>query len=105
MAIVFKRLIFTPGGRREITHRLLNVIINRVVPGVGGLTGLEIGVGVCGSAANNRMLRIQRACAVGIDLVLRHQLQNRVVRQRDDFIDFVRSAETIEEMNKRHPAF
>jgi hypothetical protein len=33
------------------------------------------------------------------------RIQDSVVRQRDDFVDFVRGAETIKEMNKRHAAF
>ena len=50
------------------------------------------------------MLRIQPAGAVGINFCLRYQFKNRVIGQRDNFIDFVGRAETIKEMNKWHAA-
>ncbi|MNP33250.1 hypothetical protein D3C76_1264760 [compost metagenome] len=72
MPVVFKRLVFTPGGSSKIVHGPFDVIVHRVIPGVGGLTGLEIGVRVGGGAANDRMLRIQGTGAVVVDLRLRH---------------------------------
>ena len=50
------------------------------------------------------MFRIQRAQTVRVNLVLRQQVANGVIRKRGDFIDFMRSAEAVEEMDKRHPA-
>ena len=40
-----------------------------------------------------------------VDFRLRQQIQDSIVSQRDDFINFVRGAETIKEVNKRHAAF
>ena len=40
-----------------------------------------------------------------VDFRLRQQIQDSIVGQRDDFVDFVRGAETIKEVNKRHAAF
>lgn len=45
------------------------------------------------------MFRIEGASAMRIDVSLRQQIQNGVVRQRNDFIDLVGRAKTIEEMN------
>ena len=42
---------------------------------------------------------------MGVDLRLRQQIQDSIVSQRDDFIDLMRGAEPIKEMNKRNPAF
>ena len=50
------------------------------------------------------MFRVERAGAMGINFGLRHQFKNRVIGQRDNFIDFVGRAETIKEMNKWHAA-
>lgn len=51
------------------------------------------------------MFRAERAGAMGINFGLRHQFKNRVIGQRDNFIDFVGRAETIKEMNKWNAAF
>ena len=51
------------------------------------------------------MFRIEGASAMRIDVSLRQQIQNGVVRQWNDFIDLVGRAKTIEEMNKWHSAF
>ena len=104
MAVKLKRFVLAAGGGGEVIHRFLDMIINRVVPRVGGLPRLEVGVRVSGGPADHRVFRIERALAMLSDFLLRQQGANRVVRQRGDFVDFVRSAETIKEMNKRHPA-
>ena len=51
------------------------------------------------------MLRIQRAGAMCSNFVVRQQAADGVIGQRHDFINFVRGAETIKEVNKRHAAF
>ena len=104
MAVIFKRFIASTGGVGKIIHRLLNVIVNRVVPRVGGFTRLEVSVRVCGGAANNRMLRVQGAGAVGGDVFLRQQAADRIVGQRHDFVNLMRRAEPVEEVNKRYAA-
>ena len=51
------------------------------------------------------MLWVERPGAMCINFSLRHQAANRVICQRDDFVDFMRGAETIKEVNKGNPAF
>ena len=105
MAVVLERFVVTAGGISKVSHCLLNVVVYRVVPRVCGFARLEIGIRVCGGAANDRMLWVQRAGAMCGDFILRQQPADGVIRQWHDFVDFVRGAETVEEMNKRHAAF
>ncbi len=51
------------------------------------------------------MFRVQGAGAMRVNFRLRQQIQDSLVRQWDDFVDFVRGAETIKEVNKRHATF
>ncbi len=51
------------------------------------------------------MFRIEGPSAMGINVSLRQQVQYGVIRQRNDFIDLVRGAKTIEEMYKWHSTF
>ena len=104
VAVKLKRFVLTAGGGSEIVHRFLDMVIHCVVPRIGGLPGLEISVGVGRGSADHRVFRVERALAMLSDLILRQQGANGVIRQRGDFVDFVRSTETIKEMNKRHPA-
>ncbi len=105
MAIILERFVLASGSGGKIGHRLIHMVINRVVPRVSGLAGLEIGIGVGGGAADHRMLRVQRAGAVGVNLGLREQIADGVIGNRHNLVDFVRGAEPIEEVNKGHPAF
>ena len=105
MAVILKGFVFPTRCGSKVIHRLFNMVVNRVVPRVGGLAGLEIGIRVRRRAANHRVFRIQGAGAMRVDIRLREEIQDCFVSQRDDFVNFVRGAETIKEMNKRHPAF
>lgn len=105
MAVIFERLILTAGYGSEIIHRLFDMIVYRVIPRVGRLAGLEVSVRIRRSAADHRVLRVERPGAVRVNFSLRHQAANRVICQRDDFVDFMRGAETIKEVNKGNPAF
>ena len=104
VAVKLKRFVLAAGGGGEVIHRFFDMIIDRVVPRVGGLPRLEVGVGVSRGPADHRVFRIKRALTMLGDLILWQQGANGVIRQRGDFVDFVRGAETIKEMNKRHPA-
>ncbi|CSP97629.1 Uncharacterised protein [Shigella sonnei] len=105
MPVIFKRLILTTCRGREIIHRLFNMVIDCVVPGVGGFARLEISVRIGGRTTDHRMFRVERPGAMSINFGLRHEIKNRVIGQRDNFVDFVGRAETIKEMNKWHAAF
>ena len=51
------------------------------------------------------MFRVKGAGAMRVDFRLRQKLKDSLVRQRDDFVDFVRGTETIKEVNKRNATF
>ncbi len=42
---------------------------------------------------------------MGGDLIARQQVTDRLISQRDDFVDLMGGAKTVKEMNKGHPAF
>ena len=105
MTVILKGLILAARRRGEVVHRLFDVFVNRVVPGICRFTRLEVGIRVRRCPANNGMFRVQRAGTMRINFSLRHQAEDRVIGQRHNFIDFMRCAETIKEMNKRNPTF
>ncbi|CCJ75364.1 hypothetical protein BN135_428 [Cronobacter muytjensii 530] len=105
VTVIVERLVLASCGGGKIVHRLFDMIINRVIPGVGRLAGLEIRVRVSGGAAYHRVLRVQRAGAVGVNLRLRQQRADRLIGERRDFVYLMRGAKTIKKMNKRHAAF
>ncbi|CCK07164.1 hypothetical protein BN128_1075 [Cronobacter sakazakii 696] len=89
VAVILKRPVLAARGGGEIVHRLFDMVIDRVIPGVGRLAGLEIGIRVGGGAADHRMFRVERAGAVGVDFRLRQQGADRVIGERRDFVDFM----------------
>ncbi|MOA01712.1 hypothetical protein D3C78_1211330 [compost metagenome] len=46
VAVIFKRFIFSSRRGREIIHRLLDMVVHRVIPGICRFAGLEIGIRV-----------------------------------------------------------
>ncbi|MNE03086.1 hypothetical protein D3C80_955760 [compost metagenome] len=46
MAVIFKGFIFSSRRGREIIHRLLDMVVHRVIPGICRLARLEIGIRV-----------------------------------------------------------
>ncbi|MNE61538.1 hypothetical protein D3C80_1567580 [compost metagenome] len=57
MTVIFKRLIGPAGDLGKLVHRINHVLTGRVIPGIGGLTGLEIGIRVGGGTAHHGMVR------------------------------------------------
>ena len=105
MAIVLKGFVVSTRGGGKIIHRLLNMVVNGVVPRVCRFTGLEIGVRVRRGAADHRVFRVERSRTMLVNLLLGHQRAQGVVRERHDLVYLVRSAKTIKEVNKWHAAF
>ena len=93
------------GGGGKIIHRLLNVVVNGVVPRVCRFAGLEIGVRVRRGTADNRVFRVEGTRTMLVNLLLGHQRAQGVVRERHDLVNLVRGAKTIKEVNKWHAAF
>ncbi|MNQ84615.1 hypothetical protein D3C85_997500 [compost metagenome] len=104
MTHVFERLVVTAGLLAEGLHRLAHVTVSVVIPGVGGLPALEIGVRVGSGAAHDGVIRAQGAVAVGTNGRLRQQGTQGVVRQRHYLGDLVGGTKTVEEVDEGHPA-
>ena len=103
-AVVIEEVVRTARQFADLVHVVLDNVGQALIPGVIGFAGLEEHIRVGNGTAHNRMFRVQGALAMFIDFILRQQAEKGIIRQRGDFVDFVRSAETIKEMNKRHPA-
>ncbi len=89
MTVVFEGLITPSTVFGKGIHRRGDMVIGGVIPGVGRLARLEIGVGVGRSTADHRMVGGKGAGAVGLDGRLRQQVTQRVIRQRYDLVDLV----------------
>ena len=105
IAIVNERLVLAAGNFADLDHRLGGHVGNRIVETVGGLTRLEIDVGILGGTARNGVLGIQRTLAeLGECLLVEQSFECLVVDQLD-LLDLVRRTETVEEMHERHAGF
>ena len=102
IAIVNERLVLAAGNFADLDHRLGGHVGNRIVETVGGLTRLEIDVGILGGTARNGVLGIQRTLAeLGECLLVEQSFECLVVDQLD-LLDLVRSTESVEEMEERN---
>jgi hypothetical protein len=90
-------------SRSEFVHRLLHHGGEGVEPRVLRLARLEEHVRVLRGAADHRMHGRQRARAQGGDAFVRQQRVQDVVGDEVDLGDLVRGAETVEEVQHRHP--
>ncbi|MNF65088.1 hypothetical protein D3C84_468390 [compost metagenome] len=102
-AMVLHQLVVTAGQLAEAVHALLYPRRHRLVEGVDALAGLEIGVGVLGSAAHHRMIRVQRPRAVGTHPVVVDKRPNFIFVQRGDLVHLVGGTEPVEEVDEGHP--
>ncbi len=100
VAVVVEGTVGAAGKGGELVHGGLRDPGDRVVEGVGGFTGLEEDVRVLGGAADDRSVRREPAFPVGDDELLGDHGANVVVRNEGDLVDFVRSAEAIEEVHE-----
>ena len=86
---------------RETVHVLLDDRGRRLVELVADLAELERDVGVRRRAAHRGMLRIKRAPAEVLDILLVDHLADDVLRDLVDLLDLVRGAEAVEEVEER----
>ena len=102
-AVVVEELVVRAELRVDLRHAALDHGRQRVVGAVAGLAVLEEHVAVLVAAAHRRMLRIQRVRAERLHRFhVAHVLEVRVI-PRLDLLDLVARAETVEEVQERHP--
>ena len=87
---------------REAIHVLLDDRRRRIVELVADFAELERDVRVRRRAAHRRVLRIERALAEVLHILLVDHLADHVRRDLVDLLDLVRGAETVEEVKERN---
>ncbi len=102
VTVIGERTIFAAGELADLAHVAGNDVRNGIIELVAGLDTLEIDVAILGGTAGDRSVRIQGAGTeilqgLGAD----HSLEGLLVEGLD-FLDFVRGAETVEEMQERN---
>jgi len=89
-------------ARAKAGHRVLDNLRHAGVERVDRLTSLKEDVGVLRRATDERPFRGQCPATVLADQFLGHQRSQVVVGEHLDRVQFVRSAEPIEEVHERH---
>ena len=79
IAVVLDEVVLASDDLGELVHEGLDDARHALVVLVRGLAGLEVGVGVLGGAADERVGRGQGALPVGVDKVVSDEVTNVVV--------------------------
>ena len=93
-------MIGTPDERGELVHRRLHFFRARIVNGIDGLSHLEEDVGILRRSAEHGMIRRKRALAMLENALHINEHAHVVFGKHFDLVDFMRSAESVEEMQK-----
>ena len=101
-ANVIEQMIMTAGQLAHLLHYFLNDFGGRVVVLVGGLTVLEVDVGVLSSALLMRMIGVHRGLAEVLDGLPVDQRLDLVIVIRLDLLNLVGGAEAVEEVQEGH---
>ena len=101
-AVVVNNMILSAGDFRKLVHFFLNDTRHGVIILVRRLASLEEHVGVLRRSADNRRFGAQSVLGVKVIVnAFKHRAQV-VVGKNFDFLDFMRCAETVKEVHKRH---
>ena len=103
--IIGKRVIFAAGDFGNLLHVCFNHIRNGIVKRIGCLFRLKEDIRVLCSTTSDRMLRIKRTVAECLKRFHVEQRSKIVLLDGFDLLNFVRSAETVEEVHERDTAF
>ena len=103
-ADIVDQLVLAAGELAEFVHFFLDDLDAGLVELVDGFTALEVDVRVLGGAAHDGTVGGEAAQAVGVDQLVVHHGAHVVKGQLFDLLDFVRGAETVEEVQERDPA-
>ena len=104
-ANVIEQVILASDELGELVHRCLHFGRSDVVVGIGALANLEEDVGILRRAAQHRMIGRERALAVLDDAIHVDHGAHVVFVEHFDLVDFVRGAESVEEMQEGNARF
>ena len=100
-AVIGERPVFAAGQLADFAHVACHDIRHFVIDPVAGFRGLEVDVAVLGGAPCDGGVRIQGTGAERLQRLLADHLAEVVLVQRLDLLDFMRGAETVEEVEER----
>ena len=103
--IIHERSVFTSGDTAHFLHVFRHDVGQSIIVFVLQFASLEIDVGILCRSARDGMIRIQSVFAVSLQCVLVDKLGHGILVGGFHFLNFVRGAETVEEVNERHAAF
>ena len=103
-AVVVEELIVCTELFVYLAHVFFNNIGKSIVIFVAGFSVLEEYIAVFCRAAKNGMFGVESACAECCESILVYHRFEIVIIPCFDFLDFVRSSETVEEVDKRYSA-
>ncbi len=104
-AVIGEGFVFTSGQLGDFLHIISNDIRHYLIIRIECFPVLEEMVGVFGHTAHNGLVRIHGTGPESSQGFLVNQRRQIFGFEHFDFLYFVRGAETIEKIHKRHPAF
>ena len=104
-SVVIEQTVFTSCDLRDFIHIFFYDSRNCIIVRVARFSMLEEVVRVFSHTACNRVVRIQRAFTEFCQSLLINQTCQIFILQHFNFLDFVRSTETIEEVDEWHARF
>ena len=104
-AVVVEQFVFRADLFVDLIHIIFNNRRQRIVVGVRRFFVLEEDVGVLRGTALHRMFRVQRVATERFDSVFVQHFVKIFIIPHFDLLNFVRSTETVEEMQERHATF
>ena len=103
--VVFEDVILATREFCEAIHRFFDDTGDGVVVGIACFASLEEDIGVLRRAANRRVFGRESAVMASNDEVFVDECASIFERQIVDFVDFVRRAEAVEEVEERNARF
>ncbi len=104
MAVVVEEVIFATGDSGDFLHVVLHDFGHGLVVLVAAFAVLEEDVAVLGHAAGHGSIGAEGACTELVDSVHVEERSNFVLLDHFNFLDFMRGAESVEEVDERHAA-
>ena len=103
ITVVVEQAILPACQPGQFVHGRLHDARRIVVEAIYRFASLEIHIRILCGAANERIVRIQRALAVRVNEIVIHHGAHIVFTNEIDLADLVRGPKAIKEVNERHP--